>query len=52
MNDGTGDIQTVMTLVAFSLQADSIMSNPRAIDMISKAVNALEVQAHTICNSL
>lgn len=42
VNDGTGDIQTVMTLVAFSLQADSIMSNPRAIDMISKAVNALE----------
>jgi len=42
VNDGTGDIQTVMVLVAFSLQADSIMSNPRAIDMISKAVNALE----------
>lgn len=42
VNDGTGDIQTVMVLVAFSLQADSIMSNPRSIDMISKAVGSLE----------
>ena len=45
VNDGTGDIQTVMILVAFSLQADSIMSNPRSIDMISKAVETLEGQA-------